>query len=467
MAQTLNRIEYDVVVLGGGAAGVASAIAAARNGARTVLIDAGPMIGGEMVSGIPIDGCLSSRGEWVVGGVIRDIFAECERLGGYIGPVNDYRSLNVVAIDPEIMKIAIMNEVRKAGVTLLLYTFGEDVVVNKGRVEGIVVLNKNQRTLVTGKVFVDCSGDGDIAVAAGAPFEMGDAAAGDMQPVSMVFRMVGIETEPLLRFVRDNPDNFGLGEYPGLNMTRQQCADALYRQGLAKVFLVSEGPLMREAIAAGDLYKSSMIAVTPVSRARKEVSLNTTRIGNLDATKTDQLSRALPDLLDQVWNCTAFMKKYVPGFENAHFSGLAPRIGIRETRRIMCDYVLSDDDVYQARKKEDGIAKGAHEVDVHGSGTKHLREAVKDGGSYDIPYATLVARTLSNVFVAGRCMSATRVAHSSARVMGTCMAMGQAAGTAGAMCASANAWSGDVRDVRVPQLRDVLRAQGAVLDGTY
>ncbi|MBL8834340.1 MAG: FAD-dependent oxidoreductase, partial [Rhodospirillales bacterium] len=211
MAQTLNRLEFDVVVLGGGAAGVASAIAAARNGARTVLIDAGPMIGGEMVSGIPIDGCLSSRGEWVVGGVIREIFAECERLGGYIGPVNDYRSLNVVAIDPEIMKIAIMNEVRKAGVTLLLYTFGEDVIVNKGRVEGIVVLNKNQRTLVTGKVFIDCSGDGDIAVAAGAPFELGDASAGDLQPITMVFRMVGIETEPLLRFVRDNPENFGLG----------------------------------------------------------------------------------------------------------------------------------------------------------------------------------------------------------------------------------------------------------------
>jgi hypothetical protein len=467
MAQALNRIDYDVVVLGGGAAGVASAIAAARNGARTVLVEAGPMVGGEMLSGIPIDGCLSSRGEWVVGGVIRDIFAECERLGGYIGPLNDYRCLNVVCCDPEIMKIAIMNEVRKAGVTLLLYTFAEDVIVSDGKVEGVVVLNKNHRTLVTGRVFVDCSGDGDIAVAAGAPFELGNAEAGDLQPVTMVFRMIGVEAEPLLRFVVEHPENFGLGEYKGLGMSKAECAKALQKQGQPKVFFVSDGPLMAKAIAAGDLYKSSMIAVTPVSVQRKEVSLNTTRIGNLDATKTDQLSRALPDLLDQVWNCASFLKKYVPGFENAFFSGLAPRIGIRETRRVTGEYVLQSEDVYQAKKRPDGIAKGSHEVDVHGSGTKHLRVAIKDGGSYDIPYATLVAKNVKNMFVAGRCMSATREAHSSARVMGTCMAMGQAAGTAGAMCASANAWTGDLRDVRVPQLRDVLRAQGAVLDGTY
>ena len=112
----IQQQDFDVVVLGGGSAGVASAIAAARNGARTVLVDAGPMIGGEMLSGIPIDGCLSSRGEWVVGGIIREIFAECDRMGGYIGPIDDHRSLHVVAIDPEVMKLAIVNLVQKAGV---------------------------------------------------------------------------------------------------------------------------------------------------------------------------------------------------------------------------------------------------------------------------------------------------------------------------------------------------------------
>jgi hypothetical protein len=223
---------------------------------------------------------------------------------------------------------------------------------------------------------------------------------------------------------------------------------------------------MAEAIARGEMYRSSMIAVTPVSVARKEVGLNTTRIGNLDATQTDRLSQALPELMDQVWMCARFMQKRVPGFEHAQFSGIAPRIGIRETRRILGEYVLSGEDILQARKRTDGVAKGAHELDVHGSGTGHRRETIRDGGSYDIPLGCLVPRAVKNLLIAGRCLSATREAHSSARVMGTCLAMGQAAGTAAALCAGTASWDGDVRSLPLQRLRDTLRSQGAILDGT-
>jgi hypothetical protein len=425
------------------------------------------MIGGEMLSGIPIDGCLSTRGEWVVGGIIREIFAECERMDGYIGPIDDFRSLNVVAIDPEVMKLAIVNLVHKAGVSLLLYTFAEDVVVDNGRVKGVVVLNKNQRTLITGKVFIDCSGDADIAIAAGAPWEIGNAATGDLQPITMVYRMQGVDAKRLLAFVREHPENFGLAEHKERGITREQAAEGLYRQGLPKVFIIADGPLMREAIARGEMYASSMIGVTPISLARREVSINSTRIGNLDATQTQQLSRALPDLLDQVWTGVKFMRKYVPGFEEAVYSGIAPRIGIRETRRIVGEYTLTREDIMQAKKRDDGIGKGAHELDVHGSGVKHERSPIKDGGSYEIPFTCLIPRQLANVLVAGRCFSATRDAHSSARVMGTCMTMGQAAGTAAAFFAADPQWSGDVRSVEMTRLRSTLREQGAVLDGTY
>ena len=466
MAQMIREEEVDVLVIGGGSAGIAAACTAARNGARTMLVDAGPMIGGELLSGIPVDGCVSSRGEWVVGGFTRELFDECDRLGGYIGPLFDYRALHVVCVDPEIMKIAVINVVKKADVKLLLYTFADDVVVKDGVVQGVIVLNKNARTLVRAKVVIDCSGDGDIAAAAGAPFEVGNAETGDLQPVTMVFRMVGVDTERLLTFVRDHPEHFGLAEYLDIGMSKQEAANRLHAQGLPKVFLVADGPLMKQAIAAGDIYKSSMIAVTPVSLQRREVSLNTTRIGNLDATRTDKLSAALPDLLDQVWQCVRFMQKYVPGFEKAQFSGLAPRIGIRETRRITGEYVLTGDDIMQARKFPDGIGKGCHELDVHGSDTKHLRRTIKDGGSYDIPFGCLVPKGLKNVMVAGRCLSATREAHSSARVMGTCMAMGQATGTAAAMAVSANRFE-DIREIPVPTLRAKLQEQGAVLEGTY
>ena len=467
MAQTLFHESWDVLVVGAGASGIGAAIAAARNGARVLMVDAGPMIGGELVSGIPVDGCLSSRGEWVVGGVCRDLFAECERLGGYIGPINDYRSLHVVAVDPEIMKIAVVNLVQKAGVALRLYTYADDVVMEGGHVRGVVLVNKGRRTMVRAKVVIDASGDGDIAVAAGAPFEIGDAAKGDLQPVTLMFRMVGVEAQRLLRFAMEQPENFGFGEYAGIGKNSRECAEALYRQGLPKLFVVANGPVMRAAMEAGELHRSSMIGITPTSTARKEVSLNTTRIGHLDATDTRRLSAALPDLVRQVWECAAFLKKRMPGFENAVFSGLAPRIGIRETRRIIGDYVLSDEDVGEARKQVNGIAKGAHEIDVHLADTGHYRRAIAGGGSYDIPYPTLLAKGIANLFVVGRCMSATRIAHSSARVMGTGISLGQAAGTAAAMAHANGAWDGDLRSINVDTLRDMLRSQGAVLEGTH
>jgi hypothetical protein len=462
----LHIERWDVVVVGGGAAGIGAAIAAARNGAKVLLVDAGPMVGGELVSGIPVDGCLSSRGEWVVGGVCRELFDECDRLGGYIGPINDYRSLHVVAVDPEIMKIAVINCVQAAGVTLRLYTYADGVVMDGTRLRGVVLVTKGRRTLVEATTIIDASGDGDIAVAAGVPHEKGDAAKGELQPVTLMFRMVGVDGERLLRFVRDNPENAGLGEYEGLGLSRRECAEALYRQGLPKVFLVADGPVMREAIARGDLHRSSMMGITPTSLARREVSINTTRVGHLDATDSERLSQALPDLVQQVWECASFLRNSVPGFEEAVFSGLAPRIGIRETRRILCDVVLSDEDVAQARKRDDGIAKGAHEIDVHLAGTGHYRRPIKDGGSYDIPYGMLLARGVANLLVIGRCMSATRVAHSSARVMGTCLAMGQAAGTAAAIASSSNEGVSDLREIPVARLRAVLRDQGAVLEGT-
>lgn len=465
MATSMHRARYDVVVLGGGAAGIGAALGAAQNGASVCIVDAGPMVGGELVSGIPVDGCVSSCGEWVVGGVVRTLFGECDRLGGYIGPINDFRSLRVVAVDPEVMKVAVVKLLHGAGVDLRLYSFADDVVMGGDRIAGMVVHARGRRTLVEGTVFIDASGDGDLALSAGAEFEKGDPATGALQPATLMFRMVGVDSERLLRFVRDNPENAGLGEYEGLGMSRADCAQALYDQGLAKVFFVSDGPLMKRAIADGDLHASSMIGITPTSLARKEVSLNTTRLV-VDATDARALSRSFPDLARQALQAADFARRRIPGFENAVFSGLAPRVGVRETRRIVGDYRLSDEDVAEGRKRDDGIAKGAHEIDVHLAGAGHVRQPIRDGGSYDIPYGALIPKGIGNAFVIGRCMSSSRIAHSSARVMGTCLATGQAAGTAAAMTASPNGWDGDVRAVDIAELRNVLRAQGAVLDGT-
>lgn len=463
MAAAVQAVRYDVAVIGAGSAGVAAAVAAARNGARTVLVDAGPMAGGELVSGLPLNAVLNARGEWVAGGVCREIIEACREMGGLVEPYFDWRSLWLVCVDPEIMKIAVARLLRDAGVDLLLYTFAEDVVVADGSVEGVYVRNKNGRTLINAGLFVDCSGDGDIAALAGAPWEKGGS-KGELQPVTMIFRMMGVDPEPLLDFVRKHPENVALGECLLEPRSKAECAEALYRQGVPSVFFDGKAPLVAEAVRRGELHPCGILAICPVSTARREVSLNTTRIANLDATRTDALSMALPQLLDQVWACARFLTARVPGFEKAAFSGIAPRIGIRETRRILGEYVLTGADVLSGRKRADGICKGAHELDVHGAGAAHRREMIAEGGSYDVPFGCLLPRQTTNLLVAGRCLSATREAHGSARVMGTCMGMGQAAGTAAAMCA---ADGGSLRQISIPALRDRLSEQGAVLEGTH
>jgi hypothetical protein len=468
MAQRFNQAHFDVVVLGGGASGVAAAASAAKNGRKTLIIESGTMLGGELLSGMSLDGVLNARGEYVVGGFSDELFAECRDMDGFIGPVHDQRLICYVCVDPEIMKIAVMRVLERHGVTPWLLTYAEDVVARDGVVTGLVVVNKSGRTLVTADHFIDCSGDGDLAVLAGAPYEISDA-TGDLQPVSLMFRMSNVDTRALLQFAQANVSSLAVGEsdYIRGNRTDQQLVDLLVEQGQPSVFFKSEGPFLGDAIRRGDLAPTALIMIQPTSKARREVCVNATRVGgNIDGTDTAALSATVGTLMEQVWKTSEFLKKQLPGFGKATFAGLAPRVGVRETRRIMGDYVLTREDVVSGRKfPQTAIAKGAQHVDIHQSGTTQIRIPIANGGSYDIPFGCLLPRGLKNVMVAGRCLSATREGMGTARTMGPCMAMGQAAGTAAAMCAERG--HAEVREFPVADLQKRLKENGAVIDGVY
>lgn len=463
MAEIVKSRHYDVVVVGAGSAGVSAAIAAARNGAKTLLLESGPMVGGELISGLPIDGALNARGEWIVGGVMRELLDASEKLGGYVGPVFDWRLNWGVCFDPEILKVVLIEELAKRGVTTLLYTLAQDVVMAEGEVKGILAANKNGRVYLTADVFIDCSGDGDLAIAAGADYRQGGA-GGETQPVSLVFRLGNVDYVEYLSYMRDNHEQFILAENPVIEKSHEECAAAVADGGLPFSVLSASGSLMNRAIEAGRMFETTAVYMWPTSLQRREVGLNTTRLAQVDATNMDALSSALSTLTSQVRMCTDFLRNDVPGFGESHLSGVAPRVGIRETRRIVGDYELSTQDVLEGRKSEHGIAKGAHHVDLHGSGRDQERIPVQDGRSYDIPFECLIPKGLTNVLVAGRCFSSSREANGSARVMGPCMAMGQAAGTAAALM-SANDWR-DARVVPVDGLRETVRSQGGVVDGT-
>lgn len=466
MAQRLSQENYDVVVVGGGCAGIAAAISAAKNGSRTLLLDAGSIVGGELITGLPVDGAMNARGEWIVGGVLKELLDEHERLGGYIGPVKDWRLIWYVCIDPEIMKIAVMNILGRHNVDVRLYSFVEDVVVEDGTLSGVVFINKQRRTIANAKVFIDCSGDGDVAALAGAKTMVSNAER-EYQPLTMLFRIGGISTPKLLDFCVDAPENLAVGEseWMGASLTDRECAVHLRAQGQPAVFIKGDGPLIQEGIKEGKLQPTALIGIIPVSNVRNEVSINTTRLANIDATDTTALSRSINGLVEQVWMSVNFLKSSVPGFENSYFAGLSHRVGIRETKRVVGEYVLSRDDVLEARKRDDGIGKGSHHIDIHQDGIDQVRIPVKNGGSYDMPYDMLVVKDLKNVYVAGRCMSADREAHGSARVMGPCMAQGEAAGLGSSMSLFLND-AGNIRGVPIDKLREGLLRQDAILDGT-
>jgi hypothetical protein len=285
----------------------------------------------------------------------------------------------------------------------------------------------------------------------------------------MMFRMAGVETGPLLDFVRENPESVAVGESEAIRggRTDREIVEEIHRQGQPCVFFKGDGPFLGGAIARGEMFPTALIMIQPTSAARKEVCINATRVSLKDPMATAELGGALKTLMNQVRQCAGFLRARAPGFENAALSGIAPRIGIRETRRIAGDYVMTAEDVLEARKSPSGVAKGCHHVDIHQDGTGQIRIPVTGGGSYDIPLASLLPRGLENVAAAGRCLSASREAQGSARVMGSCMAMGQAVGTLAAMAVSAGNGGTPLRAVGAERLRSVLKAQGAIIEGTH
>jgi hypothetical protein len=455
---------YHVVVVGAGAAGITAAIAAAKSGKQTLLIESGSVPGGELISGMPVDGAVNARGEWILGGVGRELFDECNRLGGYIGPINDHRLIYYVAFDPEIMKIAIIRILNRYGVDLLIRSFVCSVNATAGKVHSLTILNKSGLTDIQADVFLDCSGDGDLCVMSGASFVKGGD-AGAFQPVSLMFRLSGVETEPLLDFARKNPESLALGESETMRAGRtdSELAESLYQQGQPAVFFKGNGPLMGDAIRKGDLFPTALIMIQPTSKVRKEVCLNATRVANIDATDTAALSGTLGILMEQVLQCTEFMRIYVPGFQNSTLAATAPRLGIRETRRIIGEYVLVGSEVLEGKKSLKGVAKGCHHVDIHQDGTGQIRIPVANGGSYDIPWGCLIPKGLSNVLMAGRCVSSDRDANGSLRVMGSCMGMGHAIGMASTLLRQGH----DVRELPIKVLRSALLQSGAILEGVY
>jgi len=449
-----------IIIVGGGAAGLGAALAAAKAGADVILLEAQGNIGGELLTGMPILGAVDVMGRSCTGGVIDEILDLCRELNGYIGPVCDWRTVCGICVDPCALTLAITRLLGKYNIQVLLNTTVGSLKQSEGRITSVTAVGLNKKTEIECSCLIDTTGGGHIVKLAGGEILEGSS-DGDFQPVSLIFRMVNVDFDKLITFAHEHFEEILLAENSSLGVTAKQAAQKLRDAGHPYLALSAHGETLGNAIRAGEMFETTAVFITPNSIAKREVCLNVTRVANIDPRDQQVLSQVMVELSQQVEMSRNFLRKSVPGFETAEISHIAYKVGVRETGRVVGEYTLSQDEVVAGKNHVDSIARGAHHVDIHGSGKNQLRIPVDGGGSYAIPFGCLIPVGLKNVLVAGRCLSSDRGANGSARVMGTCLATGQAAGEGAAIMHEEQ--FGNTRDIPLPLLQDRLKKSGAIL----
>jgi ribulose 1,5-bisphosphate synthetase/thiazole synthase len=427
--------EYEVTVLGGGPAGIAAAVAAARAGRRTLLIERYGFLGGMGTAAGVTNFCglhANVHGEMhrVVQGVASDLLDRIDRLGGLNAPHLILGKILAQAYDTAAYKIAADDLLAAHKVDILFHALGAGVVMqDKARIGVLMVETKAGRQAVRSDIFIDCSGDGDLAAWAGARFEVGDN-AGSMLYASMMFRLNGID-----------PDKAGDAwrTIPGL---------------------------MEKAEAAGTHHFPRKAAIVRPQKSGIEWRVNFTQLARDDGTainglEPDQLTRGEIDGRRQAINAFNFLRT-VPGFEKSYIVDLPPQLGIRETRRVVGGYMLDGEDVLGCASFDDSIGVNGWPMEQHVAGDVIFKfpPIPESRGFNELPYRMLTPEGLDNLLVAGRCASMTHDGQSAARVSGACFAMGEAAGTAAALALSGNTIP---RDIAVEKLQQTLKQQGAFI----
>lgn len=430
--------EADVVIVGGGTSGFIAATAAARAGAKTLLVERLGYLGGCTTAPYNTSVGLfgDSDGNLIIRGLGYEFLQRMERDGqAFLGPSGRNQ------IWPVWTKKVALDMVEEAGVELLFYTWVTDVVRSNGTITGLVVQNKGGRGVILGKTFVDASGDADIAAYMGAPFEMADL--DEIQQVSCDYIACGVDSTRVQEWARANQDK--LEKVTGLNVESQP-----FGAQQMLTFVIPQ-PDTREG---GD-YHVGVMPTVKLCIYREAVRLQ----GNSDINPLDPfaLTRAETDGLKGALQHLQYLKENVPGFEGVFIVGHS-HLGVRESRQILGDYQLTIGDLRSQARFDDVVALSCRALDYHLKGTVFKIEFLK--GNYDVPLRALVPQNVDNLLVAGRCVSCDHLSQASIRGAATCMATGHAAGAAAALAAQG---SGRSRDVSIRRLQRLLLDQDAIL----
>lgn len=431
----------DVVVVGGGPAGVCAAIAAARNGADTFIVEQGNCLGGMATLGLvgPFMTCYDKRGEvQIIRGLFDEIVRRLVAVGGAIHPSEIRAGTACTAwitrghdhctpFEPEALKFVLDDMCAEVGVKVLYHATFMGPVMDGDRIAGIEVWTKAGARRITAKVVIDATGDGDVAFRAGAPCEIGDTTrGGTMQPVSMFFRIGNLPEEAVDTVRRQYPQD-------------TRCFQTILRKAREEGRWHIPRPHM-------NLFRGVKT---------DEWFVNVSRLNGVDATDPQSLSDAETEGRRQVREILDLIRHDFPGAEGMRLISTASTMGIRETRHVLGEYVLDRDDVVTGRVPKDSVFVCANSIDLHGGTDANTTLYLTiDGNFYGVPYRCLVPRNVDGLLVAGRCVSASAIGAAAIRVMPPCMAMGQAAGTAAAMSVKSGVKPRDLdSDALVAQLK--------------
>jgi hypothetical protein len=471
--------EYDVVVVGGGTSGVSAAIASSRAGANTILIERLGTLGGQMnVSGPPgfaYAYMFNPRREQIIGGIMEETHSRLLKEGHALPHTTpDFRiGYSFSLVDPDYWGLMIFEMMTENGVNLLLHSMAVDVVKEGDHIKGIVVENVSGRQIVLGKVIIDCTGEGHVAARAGVPYEQ--VSKEELEPHTISFAVDGVDWDKVLQYVKDNAEyEFNPLTHPYLNWTKEQLVERIRQVKDVREISNFMGyySLRDAALAAGEWHPYSGVGFFIMPRDNGHLQAlfqHSSQVDNADPTNVRDLTYCEIECRKQVIMALKFIKKYMPGFENSYLTRMCSELRIRESRRIIGDYILTKKDVAEARKFKDVIGKSSFS-----SGAKHvatkdtldLQGVVypKDGGSYDIPYRCLVPKAVESLLVAGKPISTDRDSY--ARFLQITMVTGQAAGVAAAVC-SRKGLTPRQLEQDVSELQDILLKQGAILFGTH
>lgn len=441
--------QYDLIVVGGGPGGLPAAIAAARAGLKTLLIERSATLGGLANSGLPLLGFVDRAGDQVLGGIPQEFVDRLAQVGGTMGHVHCPVHNSLTIINPHWFRIVSFELCREAGVDVLLYAELMDAKTQDDRITQITVLCRGEARTFAAPVFIDATGDACLATRVGAMCRKNEK----LQPPSLTFSVGNVNLERFMKYLEEHPESAKLPDTYGVAQTHEQ-----FFRSRAFVY-TGFADQIEEAKANGDYTLPRDRIIFTTLGEPGHVLINTTRANGVDTSNYESVLEGEFECHRQIKELMLFFRKYAPGFEDCYLANVSDCLGSRESWRIVGQKSLSAAALADYAIPEDTVTLAGYNVDVHVPHSNKLSIQPVEH-AVGIPYGCLVSKNIRNLMVAGRCASIDSDIYGLTRVMGTCMGMGEAAGTAAALAVKQGI---EPKDVSVQELKETLLAKGAIL----